>query len=87
MSIVKLEIRLKEIPRALQAFKESRKKALDALTDEVREALSTGINQLLNAEIVVFLGQPDQGETMSLKGLAPLTFACQRIGEDVLKAQ
>lgn len=62
MSIVKLEIRLKEIPRALQAFKESRKKALDALTDEFREAISTGINQLLNAEIDVFLGQPDQDD-------------------------
>ena len=62
MSIVKLEIRLKEIPRALQAFKESRKKALEALSDEVWEAISTGLNQLLNAEIDVFLGQPDQDD-------------------------
>jgi len=62
MSIVKLEIRLKEIPKALQAFKECRKKALESLSEEVREAISSGINQLLNAEIDLFLGEEDQSD-------------------------
>lgn len=83
MSIIKLEIRLREIPKALQAFRDNRRRALDALTDEVRAAISVGINQLLNAEIDVFLGQTDQGDNKRngyhpersyvLKGLGAIT--------------
>lgn len=62
MSIIKVEIRLQEIPKALRLFKESRKKALDLFADEIRSAVSHGFNQLLNAEIDVFLGSPGQAD-------------------------
>jgi len=34
VSVIKLEIRLSETPRAIQAFKESRKKALELFAEE-----------------------------------------------------
>jgi putative transposase len=60
MSIIKVEIRLREIPQAIEAFKISRKKALDLFTEEIRSAVSKGFNQLLNTEIDLFLGDDTQ---------------------------
>ena len=50
MSIIKLEIRLSELPQAVEAFRRNRKAALEALSSEVRRALSTTINELIKAE-------------------------------------
>lgn len=60
MSIIKLEIRLCEIPKALAEFKRSRKLALNLFTEEIRVAVSSGFNQLLNTEIDLFLGNDEQ---------------------------
>ena len=60
MPIIKLEIRLSEIPSALAAFKKSRKLALNLFTEEIRIAVSSGFNQLLNTEIDLFLGCEEQ---------------------------
>lgn len=62
MSIIKIEIRLREIPQAIQAFKNGRKKALDLFTEEIRSAVSNGFNQLLNTEIDLFLGDEAQSD-------------------------
>ncbi|MFI0436146.1 MAG: IS256 family transposase [Parachlamydiaceae bacterium] len=62
MSIIKLEIRLSEITKALEAFKISRKKALESLSTELRRAVSSSLNELMQAEIDVFLGEPGQSE-------------------------
>ena len=62
MSIIKLEIRLSELTQALEAFKNNRKAALEALSCEVRRAVSTTMNELIRAEIDVFLGQSDQSD-------------------------
>lgn len=56
MSVIKLEIRLSEIPSAIAAFKKNRKNALDLFSEEIRKAVSLGFNQLLNTEIDIFLG-------------------------------
>ena len=62
MSILKLEIRLSEIGPAIEAFKKNRKMALEALSSEMRAALGSAVNELMRAEIDVFLGQPGQGD-------------------------
>ena len=62
VSVIKLEIRLHEIPKAIQAFKESRKKSLDLFTEEIRSAVSNGFDQLLNSEVDLFLGDPGQSD-------------------------
>jgi transposase-like protein len=60
MAIIKVEIRLGEVGKAVEAFRVNRKKALEDLAHEFRTAVSTTVNELLKAEIDVFLGQPDQ---------------------------
>lgn len=60
MSIIKLEIRLGELTQAIEAFKNNRKAALEALSLEMRHALSTTLNELMRAEIDIFLGSSDQ---------------------------
>ena len=60
MAIIKVEIRLGEVGKAVEAFRVNRKKALEDLAHEFRTAVSTSVNELLKAEIDVFLGQPDQ---------------------------
>jgi putative transposase len=62
MSIIKLEINIAEISKALEAFKKSRKSALESLSTEVRRAISTTLNELMQAEIEVFLGAPEQDD-------------------------
>lgn len=60
MTAVKLEIRVPEVMKALEMFAKSRKLALDTMTKEVAAGVGNAVNQLLNAEIDVFLGQPGQ---------------------------
>ena len=60
MAIIKVEIRLGEVSKAIEAFRKDRKNALEALAHEFRTAVSTTVNELLKAEIDVFLGQTDQ---------------------------
>lgn len=62
VSVIKVEISLKEIPQAIEAFRKSRKKALDLFSDEIRGAVSKGFNQLLNTEIDLFLGDSLQSD-------------------------
>lgn len=60
LSIIKVEIRLREIPAAIEAFRKSRKKALELLSEEIRSAVSSSFNQLMNTEIDLFLGDDAQ---------------------------
>ena len=62
MSIIKLEIRLNELTHAVDAFKVNRKAALEALSNGVRQAISTTLNELMQAEIALFLGTPSQDD-------------------------
>jgi putative transposase len=62
MSVVKLEIRIPEVVKVLEAFAANRRQALEALTREITVGVSQIINQLMHAEIDVFLGQPTELE-------------------------
>jgi putative transposase len=62
VAIIKLEIHVPEVIRALEAFSVNRKLALEALSSEVRGAVSGVFNQLLSSEIELFLGTPDQAD-------------------------
>ncbi len=62
LSIVKFEVSVPELRRALESFKENRLKAMENLMDEARSGVSGFINQLLSAEMTVFLGQPEQSD-------------------------
>lgn len=83
MSIIKLEIRLAEIGQALEAFKKNRKYALESLSKELQRAVGSTLNDLMNAEIELFLGCPEQNDNKrngyhptreySLKGVGGIT--------------
>lgn len=60
MSIIKVELRLKELVKVVGAFRANRRGALEALTKELRDAVSASFNELLEAEIDLFLGTADQ---------------------------
>jgi putative transposase len=62
MSLIKLEIRVAEIHKALSAFQSNRKKALEDLTQEIQRVVGDALSDLLRAEIDIFLGMPDQIE-------------------------
>jgi len=62
VSLIKLEIRIPEVVAALEAFSVNRKLAMEALSGEVRSAVSSVFNQLMSSEIDVFLGAPDQAD-------------------------
>ncbi|MBL6988305.1 MAG: transposase, partial [Bacteriovoracaceae bacterium] len=60
MGIIKVEFSVPEVVKAISAFKNNRLKALEHFSNEVRESASHTINQLLNAEMTLFLGEKDQ---------------------------
>lgn len=62
MSIIKLEVSLAEATQAIEEFASNRKQVLDGLSHQVKEAVSSAFNQLLHAEMTLFLGRVDQTE-------------------------
>ena len=62
MSIIRLEVKLREIHSAVEAFKKNRKAALEAFGDELRNAVSKALNDVLHSEIDLFLGCQDQAD-------------------------
>lgn len=62
MGIIKLEVKLPELNTALEEFKQNRLKAFESIATEVKSVVSNTINQLLHAEMTLFLGKPDQSD-------------------------
>jgi transposase-like protein len=62
MSILKVEFSVPDLRKAVAAFTENRLKAFDGLVSDFREVVSTPVNQLLNAELDLFLGEPSQSD-------------------------
>lgn len=60
MGIVKIEIKMPELVKAVDEFKENKIKIFDEITSEIKNSISEMFNQILKAEIDLFLGQPDQ---------------------------
>lgn len=60
MGIIKIEVKMPELVQALEMFKENRVAALESLTTDIREGVSGFFNSLLQTEMEIFLGRPDQ---------------------------
>jgi len=60
MGIVKIEISLPELAGAIQQFKSNRIHALEKLTHDFKTVISRTFNQLLQTEMTLFLGKPDE---------------------------
>jgi putative transposase len=57
---VRVEVSIPAARAALAAFASNRMAALETLTQHLRSSVSSAINDLLNAEMTFFLGQPEQ---------------------------
>lgn len=79
MGIVKLEVKVPEAVKAIEAFRRNRVQALEAITAEVKETISSLFNRLLHAEMTLFLGQPDQGENKR-NGYQEREYALKHVG-------
>src|ERR1039457_4383793 len=62
MGIIKVEIKVPELVRAVEIFRENRLAALEHLTTEVKNCVSQFFNQVLQAEMALFLGEPEQSD-------------------------
>lgn len=60
MGIIKVEIKVPALMKALEAFKENRMNALEVLSTEIQSSVSDFFNSILKTEMEIFLGQPDQ---------------------------
>ena len=59
---VKVEVSVPAAREALAAFARDRMKALDILSGDLRNSVSEAFNQLMNAEMSLFLGNPEQSK-------------------------
>jgi len=60
MGIIKVEVKVPALVKALESFKDNRMAALETLSAEIQSSVSDLFNRLLHAEMDVFLGEPDQ---------------------------
>lgn len=62
MSIVKIKISMPEAVRAIKKFKENRASALNALNKEAKSLIKKTVEALMDTEMDIFLGRPEQAE-------------------------
>jgi len=67
MGIVKVEIKIPELVKAVEVFKENNHKLFEVITSEVKSSVTTCLNKLLEAEIDIFLGQADQSTNKKME--------------------
>lgn len=79
MSIIKVEVSIPEAIKALEEFRINRKQALDSLRKSLKNVVSQSLDQLLESEMTLFLGRPDQ-EGNKRNGSYERTYALKGIG-------
>ena len=57
MGIIKVEIKIPELVKAVELFKNNNQKLFEVITSEIKSSVSNTLNQLLQTEMDLFLGQ------------------------------
>ena len=57
MSIIKVEIKIPELVKAVEIFKQNNQKLFELITTQVKLSVANSLNQLLQIEMDLFLGQ------------------------------
>jgi putative transposase len=60
LGFIKVEISVPELRNTVEAFKENRLKALEVFSENIKDSVADSLNQLLNLEMTLFLGQNEQ---------------------------
>jgi putative transposase len=79
MGILKIEVNVPELRGALDTFRKKRIQGLEMITREIRAAAGNAIDQLMNAEMELFLGKPDQAGNKR-NGYATREYAFKGLG-------
>jgi putative transposase len=79
MGIIKVEISLPEAAKALEEFRREPKRTFELISHEVRSAVSNLFDQLLQTEMSIFLGHPDQ-KNNKRNGYYERDFALKGVG-------
>ena len=62
MGIIKIEVNLPEAVQAVEEFRKNRMKAFESITSELKQAVGSAVNTLLQTEMTLFLGKADQAD-------------------------
>ncbi len=79
MGIIKIEVKIPELVKAVEVFKENNQKLFEFLSTEIKSSVTNTCNQLLQAEFDLFLGQADQAGNKR-NGFYEREFAIKGIG-------
>ena len=79
MGIIKVEIKVPELVKAVEVFKENNQRFFDLISTEIKESVSKTISQLLQVELDLFLGKPEQSANKK-NGFREREFAIKGVG-------
>lgn len=79
MGIIKVEVKIPELVKAVKIFKEDNKKLFEAISSEIKSSVTHTFNQLLQTELDLFLGEADQS-TNKRNGFYEREFAIKGVG-------
>jgi transposase-like protein len=79
MGIIKVEVNFLELKESWVELRKHRGRLFQTLSDELRGAATSAINQIMNSEMSVFLGKPDQSENKR-NGYETKTYSFKGIG-------
>lgn len=79
MGIIKVEVKIPELVKAVENFKNNNQKLFELISTEVKSSVTNTINQVLQAEFDLFLGQADQ-KSNKRNGFYEREFAIKNIG-------
>jgi transposase-like protein len=79
MGIIKIEIKIPELVRAVEVFKENPRLAFEEISNEIKKSISETFNKLLQTEFDLFLGNPDQSSNKR-NGFSEREFALKGVG-------
>lgn len=79
MGIIKVEIKIPELVKAVELFKNNNQKLFEVITSEIKSSVSNSLNQLLQTEMDLFLGQADQSSNKK-NGFYEREFAIKNVG-------
>ena len=79
MGIIKVEVKIPELVKAVKLFKEDNKKLFETISSEIKSSITKTFNQLLQAEMDLFLGEADQS-TNKRNGFYEREFAIKGVG-------
>jgi len=80
MAIVRLEVSIPELRQSVECFAKNRMSALAQLSNDIKAAVGSTVNQLLSAEMELFLGSPEQSENKRNGYLPERSYTLKGVG-------